>query len=758
MKRASMGFHILMSFAAAAVSAQPVIVDHTCIDIHQIPVAAVRSARDLLHIGYGHTSHGSQITSGMSALVDFMNARGVEHDLFAYNQEGSGGALHLFEGGGGFLDQDVGYYPDWVNETREFLGAPNAQGRGASHPEFNVIMWSWCGQLSGYSTEDVTNFYLNDMNRLEEDYPGVTFVYMTGHSDGSGLEGDLHRNNQTIRNYCTLNDKVLFDFYDIECYDPDGKYFGDKHVNDGCYYDGGNWAQEWQNSHTEGVDWFSCDAAHTEPLNGNMKAYAAWWLWARLAGWAGTEPDPTAPSVPQNLQGAVVSETRTDLTWNPSTDAESGVSRYRIYRGGEPVATTSSTSYSDLTCVPGETYQYQVSAINGGGTESGRSGSVEVSMPADNQPPSTPEGLTVSPVSSTQIDLFWEAATDNTGVAGYRIYRDGEQVADTQDTGFSDSGLNPRTGYQYRVSAYDVAGNESGLSGPASAATLDPSQTPVSIRLENTDEVEDTFIYENDPTGNYGGDCCPGEIDRMLVKFNLPAAISGKRILSAQLGFYVWNQSNYHDNEFIKIYPLTGSWEEYGATWRDAADGDPWTTPGGDADMASPVAQIPHMPDPSDWDHAFYPAADIAGLVQEWSDGTRPNHGLLVVNDCQTRLGFKASEYGEGNRPYLEIVYTDQTGPTAVEAEPVETFRLCGNYPNPFNSGTTIQFTVEKRGPVEVKVYDLQGREIQTLLSGTLDEGRHEVVFSADRLPSGVYICNVRTAGREAVRKMLLTR
>jgi hypothetical protein len=84
--------------------------------------------------------------------------------------------------------------------------------------------------------------------------------------------------------------KVLYDFADIESYDPDGTFYEFPHDN--CnYYESvsgpilGNWAIEWQDSHTEGVDWYSCTSAHSQPLNANRKAYAAWWLWARLAGW-----------------------------------------------------------------------------------------------------------------------------------------------------------------------------------------------------------------------------------------------------------------------------------------------------------------------------------------------------------------------------------------------------------------------------------------------------------------------------------------
>jgi hypothetical protein len=132
------------------------------------------------------------------------------------------------------------------------------------------------------------------MNGLESDFPDVKFVYMTGHLDGTGLAGNLHLRNEQIRNYCKENKKILYDFEDIESYNPDGVYFGDKKPNDACAYDtnndgtlDGNWAVAWQSTHTEGVDWFNCSAAHTQPVNANMKAYAAWWLWARLAGWNG---------------------------------------------------------------------------------------------------------------------------------------------------------------------------------------------------------------------------------------------------------------------------------------------------------------------------------------------------------------------------------------------------------------------------------------------------------------------------------------
>ncbi len=267
------------------------IIDHSCTNINTIPHSAIQQAKDTLHIGYGHTSHGSQLTDGMTGLVSFMNAQGNPHDLYSWSQDGAGDSLHLYEGdgyGSGDLDHDAGYYPSWINETNDYLGTVDSQGRGSNHPEINVIMWAWCGQVSGRSAAEIISMYLTPMNQLEQNYPGITFVYMTGHADGTGETGNLHLRNQQIRQYCIDNNKVLYDFYDIECYDPDGTYFGDRNVEDSCGYDGGgNWATEWQSSHTENVDWYNCGAAHSQPLNANQKAYAAWWLFARLAGWDG---------------------------------------------------------------------------------------------------------------------------------------------------------------------------------------------------------------------------------------------------------------------------------------------------------------------------------------------------------------------------------------------------------------------------------------------------------------------------------------
>lgn len=80
------------------------------------------------------------------------------------------------------------------------------------------------------------------------------------------------------------------------------------------------------------------------------------------------------------------------------------------------------------------------------------------------------------------------------------------------------------------------------------------------------------------------------------------------------------------------------------------------------------------------------------------------------------------------------------------------------NYPNPFNPSTIIRFTVPEAGHVSLKVFDLLGREIATLLNEERAAGTHRVSFDAGRLPSGVYFYKLESAGKVAIQKMVLAR
>ena len=131
---------------------------------------------------------------------------------------------------------------------------------------------------------------------------------------------------------------------------------------------------------------------------------------------------------------------------------------------------------------------FNISSGGGGG-----GGSIDVT------PPSIPTHLSALAVSQTEIDLSWAASTDNVGVTGYHVYRNGAAIATTQVTHYNDSVLQPSTTYSYSVSAYDAASNVSAQSSPVSATTPGSGQT-TDIRFGQNILIDHT-VYYIDPSG-----------------------------------------------------------------------------------------------------------------------------------------------------------------------------------------------------------------------------------------------------------------
>src|SRR6266853_1496928 len=104
------------------------------------------------------------------------------------------------------------------------------------------------------------------------------------------------------------------------------------------------------------------------------------------------------------------------------------------------------------------TYSYTVAARDAAGNISANSASVSITTAsaADTTPPSTPTGLTAAAAGSTGANLSWSASTDNVGVTGYIVRRNGVQVATPATTSYADTGLSAATTYSYTVAARDA--------------------------------------------------------------------------------------------------------------------------------------------------------------------------------------------------------------------------------------------------------------------------------------------------------------
>ncbi len=180
---------VLFNFSSVSLSQESIIANHTIAKLSLLTDEWIDSAKANLHIAYGHTSHGSQLITGMEGLV---NWKGTQ---YAFNEGGSNGALDIddyaFPGASDLGNPDR---TSWATATRNYLNNPE-------NNDVNVVIWSWCGQVSSATEADI-NTYLDLMNGLENDYQNVKFVYMTGHLDGTGTNGNLNLRNEQIRNYC----------------------------------------------------------------------------------------------------------------------------------------------------------------------------------------------------------------------------------------------------------------------------------------------------------------------------------------------------------------------------------------------------------------------------------------------------------------------------------------------------------------------------------------------------------------------------
>jgi fibronectin type 3 domain-containing protein len=243
-------------------------------------------------------------------------------------------------------------------------------------------------------------------------------------------------------------------------------------------------------------------------------------------------PDIQKPTPPGNLAAAGEPGQAT-LTWQASTD-DVGVTGYRVYRGADQIASVGPTagSYTDSNLSPGD-YSYTVRAIDAADNLSDPSNTAAATVP-DTTNPTVPGNLEAI-ASAGQVELSWQASTDDVGVTGYQVYRGAEEVANLgpSATSYTDTGLAPGD-YSYRVRALDAAGNPSDFSNTAGATvpdTASPSapaglqavaDSSVQVDLtweESTDDVavthykiyrDDQLIATVDPTTSYSDTVLPG--------------------------------------------------------------------------------------------------------------------------------------------------------------------------------------------------------------------------------------------------------
>jgi chitodextrinase len=191
-------------------------------------------------------------------------------------------------------------------------------------------------------------------------------------------------------------------------------------------------------------------------------------------------PDTQAPTTPTGLAPTATTQTSIAVSWNPSTD-NVGVTGYGTYRNSAPIGNPTGTSYTftGLTC--GTSYTLAVDAADAAGNRSAQA-SITVATAVcpipDTQAPTTPGNFHTTGQTTTSVSLAWNVSTDNIGVTGYGVYRNGSLVSSPTGLTATVSGLNCDTSYTFAVDAVDAAGNRSTQATlSASTSTCPPPGT-----------------------------------------------------------------------------------------------------------------------------------------------------------------------------------------------------------------------------------------------------------------------------------------
>ncbi len=294
---------------------------------------------------FGRMSHGRQINDGLKRL---------EEADFTYSTvwPNSGGYLPYEEEAFCIYTSAVSPGGYWrgsgIDVTRSVLNGT---------PALNISGYCWCTELNTVS-ESYVNDYLTMMCILESEYPDVDFIYFTGTAEYNGGYGyNRSVRNEQIRQYCIANNKILFDFEDLDSwwYNPD--------------------TEEWEHSTyeyngqaipVEHPELAGSDIDHTSFESCEQKGKALWWLMAMIQGWEGTL-DISITSFSGNYKDGAVF-----LDWEISADETVlGFNIYRSDDGGENFFRINSSiiiphdrpGYIDNSVTSYKTYLYRIGAI-----------------------------------------------------------------------------------------------------------------------------------------------------------------------------------------------------------------------------------------------------------------------------------------------------------------------------------------------------------------------------------------------------------
>ncbi len=402
-----------------------------------------------------------------------------------------------------------------------------------------------------------------------------------------------------------------------------------------------------------------------------------------------------------------------------------------VYDPGSMTQSTISGSFTVPSTAAGVTTRMRVSMkYNGAPTscETFSYGEVEdytvaiAAGTADTEAPSAPSSLTASNVTTSSVDLSWTASTDNVGVSGYYIYKNGSYLASTTSTSYTVSGLTAGTTYSFYVKAYDAAGNVSAASNTVSVTTDDNTSTEpgpmptgyCSSYGQNANYEWIDLVRLGDIDNSTGSD--GGYKDYTNLSTTLTAGSENTIYISA--GF------------------ASTSYTEYWAIYIDYNR---------DGDFEDSGEEI--ISGSSSSDATLYGTFTVPTSV---SLGTTRMRVSMKYNAAQTPC--EAFTYGEVE-DYAVVLSTQSVASnnyfgTYGEELGNEASRSFSVYPNPVRTTFSVEMTTNNN--VKYAIYTTTGKQVK---AGSISASSN--VINVSDLPAGIYSIKFNDGQKEIVKKLI---
>lgn len=254
MKKIMMG--IIFLAAVPVVFGQGLVADHEY-DFNAVTSDLIDRVKTQVKLHIARTSHGGQITGGLERLAE-LDPRLQATRKWKELPQGPGLC---------FMDGQFDLYYATPEQYWKDGGDLLTRQSLAAYPSLNVSMFVWCRELDSYSESDVQG-YLARLTELEADFPNVVFVHVTGNAQAKGPGAvRRYRNNRLIRDFCRDNNRVLFDFADLDAW-----YQDEQHL----------YTYEGQQVPREHPRYNGDECGHATFESCENKARALWWLLARI--------------------------------------------------------------------------------------------------------------------------------------------------------------------------------------------------------------------------------------------------------------------------------------------------------------------------------------------------------------------------------------------------------------------------------------------------------------------------------------------